>query len=110
MLTAGNRQYAKSLVAIGTGDDGFYARQLHRFGNIHIENFGVRIRTAKDSSSEHSRRDEIGGVFGTAGNFLRAVDHRHVVADIMRRHDLVHGETPAACSAAACCTASMILT
>ena len=110
MLAAGDRQHAESLVAIGAGDDGFHARQLRRLRYVDFENFGMRIRAAENSPGEHSRRDEIGGVFGAAGHFLRAVDHRHVVADVMRRHDLVHGETPAACSAAACCTASMILT
>ena len=110
VLAPRDRQHAKSLVAIGAGDDGLHARQLCRLRYIHFENLGVRIGAAKNSPGQHSRRDEIGGVFGAAGDFLRAVDHRHIVADVMSRHDLVHGETPAACSAAACCTASMILT
>ena len=110
VLAARDRQHAKSLVAVGAGDDGFHARQLCRLRDVDFKNFGVRIRAAKNPSRQHSRRNEIGGVFGAAGNFLRAIDHRHVVADVMRRHDLIHGETPAACSATACCTASMILT
>ena len=92
MLAAGDRQHAKSLVAIGAGDDGFHARQLRRLGDIDVENLGVRIGTAENSPGQHSRRDEIGGVLGAAGDLLRAVDHRHVVADVMRRHDLVHGD------------------
>ena len=118
MLAAGDRQHAKSLVAIGAGDDRLHARQLRRLRHIDFENLGVRIGAAKNSPGQHSRRDEIGGVFGAAGDFLRTVDHRHVVADVMGRHDLVHFSFPApltvrlraACSAAACCTASMILT
>ena len=90
MLAARDRQHAKSLVAIGAGDDGFHARQLCRLRNIHLEDFGVRIGAAENSSRQHPRRNEIGGVLGAAGHFFRAVDHRHVVADVMRRHDLVH--------------------
>ena len=90
MFGARNRQNAEALVAIGAGDDGFHARQLRRLRDIDFKNLGVRIRTAKNSPRQHSRRDKIGGVFGAAGHFLRTIDHRHVVADIMSRHDLVH--------------------
>ena len=110
MLGAGDRQYAESLVAIGAGDDRLHARQLGRFGNIDLKNFSVRIRTAENTPGKHARSNQIGGVFGAAGYFFRPVDQRHVVADRMRRHDLVHGDAPAACSSAAYFTASMILT
>ena len=91
MLATGDRQHAKGLVAIGAGDDRLHAGKRCRLRNIDLKNFGVRIRAAKDPPGQHSRRDQIGGVFGAAGHFFRAVDHRHIVADIMRRHDLVHG-------------------
>ena len=96
MLGARDRQHAEGLVAIGAGDDRLHARQLRRLGNVDVENFGVRIGAAEDAPGEHARRDKIGGVFGASGNLFRAVDHRHVVADGMRRHDLVHGDAPAA--------------
>jgi hypothetical protein len=54
----------------------------------------VRIRAAEDASRQQARRDQIGGVFRPPRHLVRAVDHRHVGADIVRRHDLVHGETP----------------
>ena len=90
MLAARDRQHAEGLVAVGAGDDRLHARQLRRLRDIDFEDFGVRIGTAKDAPGQHSRRDEIGGVLGAAGHLLRTVDHRHVVADVMRRHDLVH--------------------
>ncbi len=54
--------------------------------------------------------DDVGGVFGAAGYFLRPVDHRHVAADIVRRDGLVHGATPCVPSVTAYFTASMIFT
>jgi hypothetical protein len=90
MLAAGDRQHAKSLVAVGAGDDGFHARQLCRLRHIDFENLGVRIRAAKNPPRQHPRRNKIGGVFGPSGDFFGTVDHRHVVADVMSRHDLVH--------------------
>ena len=92
MLGARDRQHAECLVAVGAGDDRLHAGKLRGFGNVDVEDFGMRIGTAKDPPRQHVRRNEIGGVFGAAGDFLRAVDHRHVVADVMRRHDFVHGE------------------
>ena len=110
MLAARDRKHTEGLVAIGAGDDRLHTGKLRRLGNIHVEDFSVRIRTAKNAPSEHARHDKIGGVLGASGNFFRAVDHRHVFADVMCRHDLVHGDSSAAQSSAACCTASMILT
>ena len=110
MLAAGDRQHAEGLVAIGAGDDRLHAGQLRGLGNIHVEDFGVRIGTAENPPGERSRHDEIGGVLGASGNFFRTVDHRHVVADRMRGDDLVHGDTPPAQSSAAYFTASMIFT
>ena len=91
ILGAGDRQDAETLVAISAGDDCLDARQLRRFRDIHVENFGVRIRTAENAPSEHARLDEIGGVFGPSGYLFRTVDQRHIVADVMRRDDFVHG-------------------
>ena len=110
MFGARNRQNAEGLVAIGAGDDRLHARQLRSLRYVDVEDFGMRIGAAEDAPGKHSRRDKIGGVFGASGNLFRPVDHRHVVADRMRRHDLVHGEVPAACRSAAYFTASMIFT
>ena len=60
--------------------------------------------------------EQVGGVFGAAGDLFRSVDQRDVVADVVRGHDvlhwngLVHGATPFAWRAAAYFTASMIFT
>jgi hypothetical protein len=110
MFGAGDRQHAETLVAIGTGHDRLDAGQLRSLGNVDLEDFGVRIRTAENPAGKHSGHDEVGGVFGAPGNLFRAVDHRHVTADVMRGRNLVHGVNPAAHSDAACFTASMILT
>ena len=107
---ARDRQHAEWLVAFGTGDDRLDAWEFHRFGNVDLEDFGMRIRTAENASGEHSRDNKISGVFGTAGDLFRAVDHRHVAADVMRGQNVVHGVNPAAQSDAACFTASMIFT
>ena len=70
----------------------------------------MRIGAAEDPRSQHPGENEVGGVLGASGNFFRAVDHRHIGADIAHRGDVVHGVSPAAQSEAACFTASMILT
>ena len=57
-----------------------------------------------------TRSENVGGVFGAAGDFLGPVDHRHIAADVVRRDHFVHGATPCAFSAAAYFTASMIFT
>ena len=110
VFAARDRQHAERLVAVGAGDDGAHAGNFQRFGDIDRDNLAVRIRAAIDPAGELSGRKDISGVFGAAGNLLRPVDHRHVAADIVRRHDLVHGATPCALSAAAYFTASMIFT
>ena len=110
VLAARDRQDAEGLVAIGAGDDGLHARQPQRRGDIDVDNLGVRIRTAEDASRQQARRDQVGGVFRPPRHLVGPIDHRHVGADIVRRHDLVHGETPPACSSAAYFTASTILT
>ena len=110
MLRTRNRKYAEAFVAVSAGDDGLHARQLGRFGDIHIQYFGVRIRTAQDASGEHLRRDQISRVFSSSRNLFRPIYQRHVLADCMCRHDLIHGEAPAALRSAACITASMIFT
>ena len=51
----------------------------------------MRIRTAEDATCEHPRHYDIGRVFGAAGNLFRTVHQRHVVADVIRRDDFVHG-------------------
>ena len=91
MLGARDRQHAETLVAIGAGDDGLDAGQLRRLRDIDLEDFGVRIGAAEDAPREHARLDEIGGVFGAAGDLLRTVDHRHVVADRYAPGRFVHG-------------------
>ncbi len=110
VLAARDRQDAEGLVAIGAGDDGLHARQPQRRGDVDVDNLGVRIRAAEDASRQQARCDQVGGVFRPSRHLVGPVDHRHVAADIVRRHDLVHGETPPACSSAAYFTASMILT
>jgi hypothetical protein len=110
MFSARDRKNAKGFVAFGASDDRFDARQFRRLGHVDVEDFRMRIGTAENPPGQHSWQDQIGGIFGAPGNFFRAVDHRHVAADIMRRHDLVHGVNPAAQSTAACFTASMIFT
>src|SRR4029077_20443234 len=110
MLAAGDRQHAEGFVAIGAGNDGAHAGQFARFRYVDVDDLTVRIGTAVDAPGKLTGAQNVGGVFGAAGNFLRTVDHRHVAADIVRRHDLVHGATPCALSAAAYFTASMIFT
>ena len=110
MFGARNRQNAEALVAIGAGDDGLHARQLLSLRYVDVKDFGMRIGAAKDAPGKHPEPDKIRGVFGAPGNLFRPVHQRHVIADRMRRHDLVHGEVPAACRSAAYFTASMIFT
>src|SRR5262249_25199019 len=62
------------------------------------------------ASRQQAGCDQIGGVFRLPRHLVGPVDHQHVDADIVRRHDLVHGETPPAWGAAAYFTASMIFT
>ena len=66
MLGARDWKDAKPFVAIRAGDDRLYARQLRRFGDIDVEDFGVRVRTTENTASEHSRHGEIGSEFGAA--------------------------------------------
>jgi hypothetical protein len=110
MLAACDRQHAESLVAVGAGDDSLHARKLERLGNIDFDDFAVRIGAAVDAPGQLAGLDDVGSVFGAAGDFFRPVDHRHIAADVVRRNDLVHGDTPCALSVAAYCTASMIFT
>ena len=110
MLAARNRQHPEGLVAIGAGDDRLHAGEPQRGGHIDFENLGVGIRAAVDAPRQHARCDEIGGVFRPARDLLGPVDHRHIGADGVRRHHLVHGDTPVACRSAAYFTASMIFT
>ena len=110
MLAARDRQHAEGLVAVGAGHDRLHARELQGRGHIDVDDLGVRIGAAEDAPRQHAGIDEIGGVFRSPGDLLGSVDHRHIAADIVRRHDLVHGATPAALSSAAYFTASMILT
>src|SRR5262249_51589041 len=107
---ARDRQHAEWLVAFSAGDDRLDAWEAHRFGNVDLEDFGMRIRTAENASSEHSGDNKIGGVFGAPGNLFRAVDHRHVATGVARGPNVVYGVNPDAQSAAACFTASMIFT
>ena len=110
MFAARDRQHAERLVAVGAGDDRLHARQLQRLGDIDRDDLGVRIGAAVDAPGQHARRDQIGGVFRPARDLLGPVDHRHIAADVVRRHDLVHGATPDALRSAAYFTASMIFT
>jgi hypothetical protein len=87
---ARDRQHAEALVAVGAGDDGDDARHLQRRRHVDADDLGVRVGAAVDAAGQLPRRHDIGGVFGAPGDFLRAVDHRHVAADIMRGHRLVH--------------------
>ena len=88
---ARNRQDAEAFVAIGAGHDGLHARQLLGFRHIDVENLSMRIGAAENAPGQHVQSDKIGGVFGATGNLFRAVHQRHIVADRLRRHDLVHG-------------------
>ena len=95
MLGARDRQHAEGLVAFGAGDDRLHAGKLQRLRHIDVDDLGVRIGAAIDAARERARLDrQVGGVFGAAGDFLRAVHHRHVVADIVRGNDLVHVARP----------------
>ncbi len=98
MLAARDGQHAKRLVAIGAGDDRLDAGKLQRLGDIDFENVAVRIRTAINAAGKCARHDQIGRVFRAPGHFFRPVDHRHVAADGVRRHDLVHGAQRPDCS------------
>src|SRR5919197_1421090 len=108
MLTARDRQHAEGPVAVSARDDRLHARHVQCLGNIDADDLAVRIWTAIDTAGELSRLQDVGGVFGAAGDLLRAVDHGDVVADIVNGDGLVHGATPCALSAAAYFTASMI--
>jgi len=110
IFAARDRQHAERLVAVGAGDDGAHAGNFKRLGYIDFDDLAVRIGAAIDAPRQHSGLQNVGGIFGAAGYFLRAVDHRHVAADIVRRDHFVHGDTPCALRAAAYCTASMIFT
>ena len=99
MLGARDRQHAEGLVAVGAGDDRLHARQLCRRGDIDFDDLAVRIRAAEDPSRQHAGLQDIGGVLGAARHLLGPIDQRHVVADVVRRHDfinsreLVHGRS-----------------
>src|SRR5262249_54789464 len=86
------------------------AGQPRGLGNIDLEDLAMRTGATQDASRQQRRRNQICSVFGPTGYFFRAVDHRHIGADMARRHNLVHGATPTALSSAAYFTASMILT
>jgi len=95
MLGARDRQHAEGLVALGAGNDRLDARKLQRFRYVDVDDHGMRIGAAVNAPGERARLDrEVGGVFGAAGNFLRAVHHRHIVADIVRGHHFVHVVRP----------------
>ena len=95
MLGARDRQHAEGLVAIGAGDDRLHAGKLQRLRDVDVDDLGMRIGAAIDAAGQRAGLDrKVGGVFGAAGDLLRAVHHRHVVADVVRGHDLVHGATP----------------
>ncbi len=110
VLAASDRQHSERLVAVGAGDDRLDAGQRQRLRNVDVENLGVRIGAAVDASGKHSRSDQIGRVLRPSRHFLGSVDHRHIGADGVRRHHLVHGATPASLSVVANFTASMIFT
>ena len=87
-----------------------HAGNLERFRHVDLDDLAVRIGAAIDAPGELAGLQNVGGVFGAAGDFLRPVDHRHIAADIVRGDEFVHGATPCALSAAANFTASMIFT
>ena len=53
MLGARDRQHAECLIAIGAGDDRLHAGKFRGFRNIDVEDFGMRIGTAKDPPRQH---------------------------------------------------------
>ena len=91
VLAAGDRQHAEGLVTIGAGDDRLHARQLRGGRDIDFDDVAVRIRAAIDAPRQHAGLQDVGSVLGAARHLLGPVDQRHVAADIMRRHHLVHG-------------------
>ena len=110
MLAARDGEHAEGFIAFRAGDDRPYARQLRGLGHIDFENFAMRIGAAEDASRQRPGRNEVGGIFRPPRNLFGPVDHRHVGANRVARADLAHGATPAALSAAAYFTASMIFT
>ncbi len=90
MLAARDRQHAEGLVAVGAGDDRLHARQLRSLRDVDLDDLAVRIRAAEDAARQHARLQNVGGVLGAARHLLRSVDHRHIAADVVRRHDVVH--------------------
>ena len=90
MLAARDRQHAEGLVAVGAGDDRLHARQLRGLRDVDLEDLGVRIGAAVDAPRQHAGLQDVGRVLGAARHLLRPVHHRHVAADVMRRHHVVH--------------------
>src|SRR5580704_9806694 len=110
MLAARDRKDAEGFAAIGAGNDSFHSWKLQCFRHVDIDYFGMGVGTAIDAPGQHAGRKQVGGIFCSAGDLFRPINHRNVASDIACRHDLIHGDAPAAWRSAANFTASMILT
>src|SRR5262249_1193424 len=91
-------------------DDRLHAGQARGFGNIDLEDFAVRVRTAEHAPGQKFRRNQIGGILGPSGYLIRAVDHRHETADVVPPPPFLHPAPPLAGTPHTYLPASLILT